>query len=58
MENKSTGKYWFWCFVWTAIMVAMLIYEPVRQFFWLALPGSATHFAKAMNIIDVDVKGQ
>jgi hypothetical protein len=58
MENKSTGKYWLYCFIWTAIMVAMLIMEGARQFFWLALPGAATAFAKAMNIIDVDVKGQ
>jgi hypothetical protein len=59
MENKQpTGKYWFWCFVWTAIMAAMIIYVPVRQFFWLALPGACTYFAKAMNIIDADVKGR
>ena len=57
METKQpTGKYWFYCFIWTVIMIVMIVY--VRQFFWLALPGAYTYFAKAMNIIDADVKGQ
>lgn len=58
MENQSRGKYWLYCFIWTAIMIAMLIFEDYRQWFWLALPGAATGFAKGMNIIDTDVKGQ
>lgn len=50
MEAKqSTAKYWVLCFFWLAIMIALLIFY--RQFFWLALPGAATYFAKAMNIM-------
>lgn len=50
MEVKqSAGKYWFLCFLWLAIMIVLIIFY--RQFFWLALPGTATYFAKAMDII-------
>jgi len=50
MEAKqSTAKYWALCFMWLAIMVTLIIFY--RQFFWLALPGTATYFAKAMDLI-------
>ncbi len=49
--KKSTGKYWAICFVWTAILIFMLATPSVRQFFWLALPGTATYFAKALDIM-------
>jgi len=58
MEKQSTGKYWIYFFIWTAILIGMVVYEPARQFFWLALPGVCTSFAKGLSIIDVDVKGQ
>lgn len=48
--QESTGKYWGWFFVWLTIIILMLIF--VRQFFWLALPGTVTYFAKAMNLLD------
>lgn len=52
MEAKaSTKKYWFWFFLWTAILIYMLVDSDVRQFFWLALPGVCTYFAKAMDIM-------
>ncbi len=52
MEAKqSAGKYWLWCFIWTAILTFMLINPSFRPFFWLALPGACTYFAKAMDII-------
>ncbi len=52
MEAKaSTGKYWIYFFIWLVIIVAMLVYSPVRQFFWLALPGLCTSFAKGMDIM-------
>jgi hypothetical protein len=49
--QKSTGKYWIYFFIWFAIIVTMLYLPQFRQFFWLALPGTATYFAKAMDII-------
>ena len=50
MEAKqSTTKYWALCFLWLAIMITLIIFY--RQFFWLALPGTATYFAKALNLI-------
>ncbi|MBX9781575.1 MAG: hypothetical protein K2X26_14610 [Chitinophagaceae bacterium] len=50
MEAKqSTGKYWALCFFWLAIMVTLLVVY--REFFWLALPGTVTYFAKAMDIM-------
>ena len=45
--QKNTKKYWAICFMWTVILVALIIYK--REFFWLALPGTFTYFAKAMD---------
>lgn len=49
--KKSTTKYWIYFLIWTAIMTFMLITPDVRQYFWLALPGVCTHFAKGMDIM-------
>lgn len=49
--TKSTKKYWIYFTIWTAILVFMLATPDVRQYFWLALPGVFTHFAKGMDII-------
>ncbi len=50
MEAKqSTGKYWALCFFWLTIMIVLLVVY--RQFFWLALPGTVTYFAKALDLI-------
>ena len=46
--QKNTKKYWLYCFGWLAIMVTLLVVY--REFFWLALPGTVTYFAKAMDI--------
>ena len=46
--QKNTKKYWVICFTWTLILVALLIFK--REFFWLALPGTFTYFAKAMDL--------
>ncbi len=46
--QKNNRKYWIYCFGWLAIMVTLLIVY--REFFWLALPGTVTYFAKAMDI--------
>jgi len=46
--QKNTKKYWIYCFAWLAIMIALIIFK--REFFWLALPGTGTYFAKAMDI--------
>lgn len=48
--QESTGKYWALFFVWLVIIILMLVF--IRQFFWLALPGTVTYFAKAMNLLD------
>jgi hypothetical protein len=50
MEAKvSTGKYWIWFFIWLGIMITLLVVY--REFFWLALPGTVTYFAKALDLI-------
>ncbi len=49
--QKSTGKYWIYFIIWLTILVGMLCMPQFRQFFWLALPGTVTSFAKAMDII-------
>ncbi|MFY7653183.1 MAG: hypothetical protein ACOVQE_10780 [Chitinophagaceae bacterium] len=51
MEAQSTTKYWIWCFIWLAIMIVMLYLPNLRPFFWLALPGVCTYFAKGMDLI-------
>jgi hypothetical protein len=47
--QQSTAKYWVYFFFWLALMIALLIFY--RQWFWLALPGTCTYFAKGMNIM-------
>lgn len=49
--KKSTGKYWIYFAIWSVILIAMLYLPQYRQFFWLAMPGTATSFAKGMDII-------
>lgn len=49
--QKSTGKYWGYFTIWFTIIVIMLCIPSFRQFFWLALPGTCTYFAKALDII-------
>ncbi len=52
MEAKaSTKKHWITFFIWTGILIFMLANADYRQFFWLALPGVFTYFAKAMDIM-------
>lgn len=47
--GQSRTKYWVLFFVWLAILVSLMVFY--RQFFWLALPGTATYFAKGMDLI-------
>jgi hypothetical protein len=47
--QKSTGKYWFLCFLWLGILILLMVVY--REFFWLALPGVVTYFAKAMDLL-------
>ncbi|NCT94438.1 MAG: hypothetical protein GXC72_08440 [Chitinophagaceae bacterium] len=49
MEKQSTAKYWAYCFLWLGAMIALMFVY--REFFWLALPGTVTYFAKAMDIM-------
>lgn len=46
--QKNTKKYWIYCFIWLAIMIGLIVFK--REFFWLALPGTFTYFAKAMDL--------
>jgi hypothetical protein len=46
--QQNTKKYWALCFTWFVILVALII--GYREFFWLALPGTLTYFAKAMKL--------
>ncbi len=49
--KKSTAKNWIYFTIWLAIMVFMLFTPSIKQFFWLALPGTVTHFSLGMDII-------
>jgi hypothetical protein len=49
--GKSRAKYWVYFFIWLAIITTMLIIPDIRQFFWMALPGTCTYFALAMGIM-------
>lgn len=52
-EKPSSKKYWLWFFIWLVIMIIMLAdVGGSRKFFWLALPGTVTYFAKAMDLLD------
>lgn len=46
--QKSTKKYWIYFSVWLIILFALIIFK--REFFWLALPGTLTYFAKGMDL--------
>lgn len=46
--QQSTGKYWLYFAVSTAVMVGLMIYK--REFFWLALPFVTTYFAKGLKL--------
>jgi len=46
--NQSTTKYWVLTFIWLAILITLVVFY--RQFFWLALPGTTTYFAKALRL--------
>ncbi|WP_170148875.1 hypothetical protein [Deminuibacter soli] len=48
--KKSTAKYWLYFFIWVGVLVTLMIVY--REFFWLALPGAVTNFAKAMDLLD------
>ncbi len=47
-SNVSTTKSWIYFIIWFAIMIVLLVYY--RQFFWLALPGVITYFAKGLRL--------
>lgn len=46
--QKNTKKYWAIFFLWFVLLIILLIVK--REFFWLALPGTVTYFAKAMEL--------
>lgn len=50
--QKSSSKHWVWFFIWFIIMIVMLFLPSLRPFFWLALPGTVTHFCYAMKLIE------
>jgi len=49
--KKSRAKNWVYFTLWLAALVTMLILPDFRQWFWLALPGVATHFAYGMDLV-------
>lgn len=51
-QSSSNKSAWLWFFVWLTIIIVMLISSTARPFFWIALPGTVTFFAKAMNLLD------
>jgi hypothetical protein len=46
---KSNGKNLLWFFIWLGILITLLVVY--RQFFWLALPGTVTYFAKSLDLL-------
>ena len=50
-QKKSRVKNWIYFTVWFAALAFMLMTPSVRQYFWLALPGTATQFALGMDLI-------
>ena len=50
-QKKSRVKNWIYFTVWFAALVFMLMTPSVRQYFWLALPGTATQFALGLDLI-------
>jgi len=47
--KKSTAIHWLWFTVWLATLIVMMFIK--REFFWLALPGTVTSFARGMDLI-------
>jgi len=47
--KKSVLKYWILFFGWLGILITLLFVY--REFFWVALPGVVTYFAKGMDLI-------
>ena len=45
----STRGHWLQFVFWLIVIILLLVY--LRQYFWLALPGLCTSFAKGMNIM-------
>ncbi len=52
-KKPLNSKDWLWFFVWLVILIIMLAdVGGSRKFFWLALPGTLTQFAKGMDLLD------
>ncbi|MFP5042597.1 hypothetical protein [Parasediminibacterium sp. JCM 36343] len=47
--DKSLGKYWLYFFLWLGLLVTLMVVY--REFFWIALPGVVTFFAKGLDLI-------
>lgn len=47
--SRTTTKYWMLFALWVIIFIILFVF--VRQFFWMALPGVVTYFSKAMNLL-------
>ena len=50
-QNKSTTKNWIYFTLWLGAMVFILATPSIRQWFWLALPGTVTNFALGLDLI-------
>ena len=52
MEAKqSRTKYWIYFSLWAATIIFIIATPSIRQWFWLALPGTATYLALGMDLI-------
>jgi len=50
--KPASSKYWLSFVIWLIILIIMLAdVGGSRKFFWLALPGTFTYFAKGMDIL-------
>jgi len=47
--KKSTLKHWVSFGIWLGILITLMVVY--REFFWLALPGTVTSFARGMDLL-------
>ena len=50
-QTKSKAKNWIYFTLWFAVLIFLLMTPAYRQYFWLALPGTATQFALGLDLI-------
>ena len=47
--KKSTVRHWVSFVIWMGVLATLMVVY--REFFWLALPGAITSFARGMDLL-------